>query len=930
MTNLNNLELVNKPNKAEIFITLAENLLLEIQWFRENQGLDSQHLDIINLSVLNLLNPNGNHLDYFSKLENKQLLLSSTYQGLMTMIGWEVYLRLSKETQASLSNSTQRADQTDLRHLIISYSQVFCDSELCLKYFQKLATRNCQFLNSYLSSIKTNLSELNSPMQLPMLEFNLLQSKIQYIRTQKKHQVLSCLPLYPRTFLKKLPSIIEYSFEHLYQSTEFINVTSELLSEQSLLNVFRDFIKIYQSLETNKDFDLNQVKSIQMMHSGVIEVVLSLTKNNNPWLDAMIDSLIFDLQVESHQDWQTRLRKTKSQIDILLPAFSESTYSLDLQETTFQQSEIEALLQKSNLDEQETNGQRSEIETLLQTSNLFQLVNKSYTTAHGNLYKTPSGLSFLVNDKISIGKLHPNNMYTEYATYQSIAGFESTWVKSEYVSVLRVLSGFITNSCTQTNPLLTDVNKDLLNALVANRLEYLIFNAYNFDYDRSAQLSFFQQTFASFNNWPLLQLNMRDKEQYFTEFLKLNSPNTNPGKLSDLILSISKSNVYSKFFSRVQQMEGLILIKMLGLNKKVFSKEICRYLNSLDDSEILEFLDILSDQNLFHDTLIQQHDEFELMDFQQKIQYLLSCNTYQGFIENLGLVKKLHSQHFEKFLEDSETALLLTNYLQEITQSYNQFIDSANEEQYKQYKPLGYMYIKQLIQNLRIYGHITQDDAKKWCDSVDAIYIRATEKFSISQKYFFRSKAIIAEQSGYKPVTLRYKSDIRYYMINAVFLFLWNKSSNGEQTSKDVFRTAFERLEIADKELILNMCYEQDLLRSLFLHLIDVQMDSSEMAFEFILNKFVSSLANVNIQTIRNRTIINMIRRTGLDIIYSIESQIFDDVKQEAINSICVNVELTTDRAKLLVIVEELIKNSFKYSRTDVSVDSIFAYLLDN
>lgn len=930
MTNLNNLELVNKPNKAEIFITLAENLLIEIQYFRENQGLDNQHLDIINLSVLNLLNPNGNHLDYFSKLENKHVLFSSTYQGLMTMIGWEVYLRLSKETQASLNNSTQRADQTDLRHLIISYSQVFCDSELCLKYFQKLATRNCEFLNSYLSTIKTNLSELNSPMQLPMLEFNLLQSTIQYIRTQKKHQVLTCLPLYPRTFIKKLPSYIEYSFEHLYQSTEYINVTSELLSEHSLVSVFRDFIKIYQSLETNKDFDLNQVKSIQMMHSGVIEVVLNLTKNNNPWLDAMIDSLIFDLHVETHQDWQTRLRKTKRQIEILLPAFSESTYSLDLQETTFQRSEIEALLQKSNLDEQEKTGQRSEIEDLFQTSNLVQLVNQSYTTEHGNLYKTPSGLSFLVNDKIRMGKLHLNNLFTEYATYESLEGFESTWVRSEYVSVLRVLSGFITNSSAETNPQLRDVNKDLLNALVANRLEYLIFNVYNFDYDRSAQLSFFQQTFASFNNLPLLQLNNRDKEQYFTEFLKSHSPNTNPGRLSELILSISKSNVYSKFFNGVQQMEGLILIKMLGLNKKVFSKEICRYLNSLDDSAILEFLDILSDQNLFQATLIQQHDEFELRDFQQKIQYLLSCNTYQGFIENLGLVKKLHSQHFENFLKDTETALLLTNYLQEITQSYNEFIDTANEDEYKQYKPLGYMYIKQLIQNLRIYGHISQDDAKKWCDSVDAIYIRATEKFSISQKYFFKSKAIIAEQSGYKPVTLHHQSDIRSYMINAVFLFLWNKSSNGDETSRDLFKTAFERLEIEDKELILNMCYEQDLLRSLFLHLIDVQIDSSEMAFEFILNKFVSSLANVNTQTIRNRTILNMIKRTGLDIIYSVESQIFDDIKQQAINSICTNLEFSIDRAKLLVIVEELIKNSFKYSRTDLSVDSIFSYLLDS
>jgi len=905
MTKVNNLELFEKPNKSELFINLAEKLLLKIHEFRMSQNLDTKHLDILNFSILNFINPSGNHEEYFSAIEDKNTFLDSIYEGFMLMMGWDIFVRLDKEVQSKLSKGQICYDEIDLTFLIIPLSKVICDSEKCSEYLEVLSRRNTGYLSSQIKDLKSGITELNSVMQISLLNTQGLQSRLKELRSVKKSEIFHTLAFEPRSYIKKLPSYLLFQYQDLLTSPDYVNVTSQWMADSKLRTSFKDFIKIFNILNISKTFDINSISAIQVMYSFSQFLSVYIKRNNSTWFETMIDSLIFNFDAETSKDWSIRLNHTKQYLDILLPAFDLVYMDQDL----------------IMLDISATG-----MENLVEHGIKKESIVETYHTQTDIYYKSITGLYYNMNEELHISVPGIHSGLIQMGSYKICGDFEPFFINSEYHNLLRSVSNIIVQKNLEGINEITTLNTEMFKDLICMRLDYLVQNAYFFNSNRSAQISFFQQVFIGHNVQTLIDTNYEDRLSYFSSYLQSILNNVDQIQLQQMLDSITTSSLNSVLFKSIPSCDELLLLSAFGLKKDYFNRRFIEHLDAKSEDEISEFCELLFNPTSFNTKLSEQLAVFERYLFENQIVTIMAARDYAYFADQVETIKQLNSSLFFQYLLDKENCLEFFEYLKELSASYRLFITNSSEDEYESVKKLTFLYLKELVSEVKFTKHINPEICSQLIKEIDDTYRLAADKFNIKQKYYYKTTTMVARGNSLESVVLRGREKARLNMIDVTFCYLWNKLRQVDGMYLNAFKLFLSKFSDEDYARIINRANQSSLLRSLFIDLLKNEIPLSSELNEQILYLFYSQLESVHVSTIRNRSIELLVKRTALDLIYSINNPIFDDVLQEKINSAFSHSSININDEFIISIVEEIVKSCFKMAHLDISIDSIFEY----
>jgi len=905
MTKVNNVELLERPNKSELFIGLAERLLVCIHEFRLSQNLDTKHLDILNYSILNFINPDSDHVDYFSKIADKDSFLDSVYEGFMLMMGWDVFVRLEKDLQSKLSRGELLVSEIDLSFLIIPLSTVICDSEKCSEYLNVLAQRNIGYLSSQINELKTGITELNSVMQLSLVNTQGLQKKLKELKAVIKSEVFQTLAFEPRHYIKKLPPYLQFKYRHLFETPDYANVTSHWMGDSKIRTAFKEFLKIFHALNSSKTFDINSMSAIQVMYSFDHFLSVFIKRNNSAWLDTMVDSLIFDFDAETSEEWSLRLRQTKQYLDILLPEFELVHINKEL-----------VMCDKSSLDE----------EQLLEYGINKRSIQQSYQTQKDKYYKSYMGLYYSLNEEVSISIPSAHSGLIYMGSFAQLSDFEPVFIQSRYHNLLRSVSHIIVQKNTELISDSTILNTEMLKDLICMRLDYLVQNAYFFNSSRSAQISFFQQVFMGHNVQTLIDINYDDRFSYFTSYLQSILTQVDQVQLPYMLESITSSSLCSVLFKSIPSMDDLILLSAFGLKKDHFNRKFVDHLDTQSEGELTDFCDLLFDDTNFNSQLSEQLEIYESHIFADQIKTLMAETDYVYFGEQVELIKQLNSGMFFKYLSDKENCLGFFEYLKELSANYRVFITNASVEEYESVKKLTFLYLKELVSEVKFTKHIAPEICSQLIREIDETYRLAAEKFDIKQMYYHKTVSMVARGNSLELVVLRGRQKARLNMIDITFCYLWNKMRQESGNSIDLFKYFLSKLDDEYISRIIERTNQANLLRSFFLDCLKNDISLTGEINDKIVNLFYTQLESVHLSTLRNRSLELLVKKTALDLIYSTDIQIFELGLQEKINDSFAKSSIRIDNALIISMVEEIVKSCFKMAPLDISIDSIFEY----
>ncbi len=901
-----NLEYCRRLDKSELFIDLAGRLFVEIHVFRESQSLDHVHLDIINMSILNLLNPSGDHSVFVHSIKNPVQTFDAVFENWMIMLGSDIFMRLSEEQRIKLNQGTIRPDRVDLSALILIFSEVFCDSDKCLQYFEILASRNAELVTSYSQQIKAPLNDMHRTMALSIVHFEDIQKALSRLKKQKKCEIFRCLALHPRDYIGNLPVLSYFLVDELNLSRSFHSISSEIFDDRGIRACFADFYNVFKSLKEIKEFDINLLRSVKIVRSLDETLVIDMSKCNFYWLNSMIDSLIFDFQVDALEDWITRIRLLKSLLDNLGSEF-DSNYR------TYNPSKVD--VHASNLD------------ILMDFSIDCSQISNAFVDGDARIYQSTNNLYYILDDAFMVCKKVSDSGFIILSKLVCADDFEPVFEGSSYVSVLKSLSRLTAVKACNNYPALQEVSQDMLSTLIAIRLDAFVINAMFYMKNRSCQLSFFQQAVTSLSTSELLNSNRNDRMSFFSKYVKTLELNVMSGAESeDLISCFSNENLCYNDYRTVPLSAQFLFLSMLGSKKNEYTSFFNQYCNSLDQSEVLDLFELVNNEQEFRSQLSSEHRSFEELRFAKQLSEFYELKTFKEFAGYIPVLKAMNSQLVYYYFSNLDNVNQLYRHSLEIISSYREFVENSSKAEYSTLKSSSYIYLRNLIMEINSAQKLDARMCSAALREINDIYGIAVARFDLQYKHGNRSNMLIFQGSSQISSALDKQARMVELLNGTLTAYVWKKSE-GDPQYLELFAHLISSLNQTQINDLIVKFDEKRLLRKFYIKLISAGIPPDESLNRTILACFIRNLEKVTPMSVRVRSLKHMMNSAAIDLFFSQEIPLFDKQLQAPINSLLDDFEYSDTH--LYVIIEEIIKNHFKFPSSELAPQDIFSHFLD-